>query len=288
MAEEYIERVFEFTNFFSEHSEWLDDIRIIQIGETCLDKHASIEEHMQICHEISYVLSGEGSFYCNGEKYDCKPGDVQIVSKGTKHRIQGSNDKYLHYIHFAFSLNENIPRELADFFDNCENMIFHDNGSLKNFFNVLVNEYYSAEMFSQIIKKNIALIILILVWRKCCIEKKSYLPDINNNIIGNTVYSITKYIGENISEKLTVNDIATRFAYSTSYISHLFKKKMGISLKEYIIISKIKYAESLLNEENLSLKEVAFLSGYESVQSFCKIFKKYRGITPGEIKKQKK
>ena len=102
------------------------------------------------------------------------------------------------------------------------------------------------------------------------------------NITSNTVniQNIIEYIENNVSKKITVKKIAAAFSYSTSYISHMFKKETGTSLQQFLIISKMKYAQKLLNEKNATLCEVASECGYNSVPSFCKIFKKYVGCTP--------
>lgn len=284
----YSERLFEFSNHYYNKNEWVGNVRIYQIGETCLDKGAQIGEHIQQCHEITFVVSGEGCVEANGEKKNCQTNDIQIVSKDVSHNIISSEDHRLRYFHFGFDFPEEDSGILAEFYRTCNHIVIRDDGTVRNMLNMLVEEYYSDAPFSVMAKENLVQLILIFIWRRINCQKKQFQQVADREIIGNKVYQILRYIDGNISEKLTVKKIAEQFFYSSNYVSHLFKEKMGIPLQEYIVQEKMKYAWSLLLEGKMSLSEIAEMSGYSSVQSFCKIFKKYTGYTPMDIKQAEK
>ena len=67
----------------------------------------------------------------------------------------------------------------------------------------------------------------------------------------------------------------------------LFKQQFGRSPGEYVLHKKIRYSQELLRLGNLSVAEVAELSGFCDVYYFSRMFKKITGITPGEFRKQK-
>lgn len=67
----------------------------------------------------------------------------------------------------------------------------------------------------------------------------------------------------------------------------LFKQQFGRSPGEYVLHKKIRYSQELLRLSNLSVSEVAELSGFCDVYYFSRMFKKITGITPGEFRKQK-
>ena len=283
MSDMYSDKLFEFTNMFTDSNEYIGDIRIVQIGETCLDKGASIKEHIQVCHEITLIISGKGKVTADQEENECCVGDIQIVSKGTKHSVISDADSRLRYIHFAFDFIGSEPRILSEFFGQCKNVLMRDDGNIKWILNMLVDEYVNNTDFTDIMKNSLVHAALVLIWRRANVQTSIYRPIISGNPIGNTVYSIIKYIDGNIDAKLTVNNIAKRFSYSDEYISRLFKEKTGVSLKKYIIATKMKYAQSLLTEKKCSLTEITKLMGYSSTQAFCKAFKKYTSYTPGHF-----
>lgn len=288
MDDLYSGKVFEFSNIFFEDEAWHENIRIMQVGETCLDRGACIKEHIQTCHEITFIISGSGVLTADDERVECSVGDIQIISKGTKHSIISEKESRLRYIHFAFDFNEYAPKELSEFYGQCKNILLHDDGIIRMVLNMLVDEYYSNSEFTDIMRSCIVQILLIQIWRKIHIKTEKYAERVNSKPIGETVYNIIKFIDENISDKLTVAKVAKKFSYSSSYVSHLFKTKTGVSLKEYIIAIRMKYAESLIAEGKSTLAEITELTGYETIQAFCKVFKKYTGYTPSELRKNKK
>ena len=288
MYDLYSDKVFEFTNMFTDITEWIGNIRIVQIGETCLDKGASVAEHIQVCHEITLIVSGTGVLTADREKNKCHAGDIQIVSKGIKHSIVSDDDSRLRYIHFAFDFNEYNPKLLSEFYGQCKNVLLHDDGNISWILNMLVNEYANNADFTDIMKESLVRAALVLIWRRVNSQTSAYRPIISDSPIGSTVYNIIKYIDNNINEKLTVSSIAKKFSYSDEYISRLFKEKTGVSVKKYILATKMKYAQSLLAEKKCSVMEITELMGYSSIQAFCKAFKKHTGYTPGQFDKEMK
>ena len=283
MSDLYSDKLFEFTNVFLDHCEFIDDVRILQIGETFLDKGAAVEEHIQVCHEITFVISGTGTLTADCEVCECNAGDIQIVSKGTRHSILSGNDSRLRYIHFAFDFKTHEPYILSEFYGQCKNVFLHDDGNIRWILSMLVDEYVNQAEFTDVMKNSLVHAALVLIWRKVNTQSIAYNPMISEKPIGSTVYNIIKYIDNNMSEKLTVNSIAKKFSYSNEYISHLFKEKTGVSLKKYIIAMKMKYAQSLISEKKCSLSEISELMGYGSIQAFCKAFKNYTGFPPGKF-----
>lgn len=284
-SDKYSEKVFEFSRVLGNSNEWVGNIQVIQVGETCLDKGACIEEHTQACHEITCVVSGGGFLKADNEEVYCGVGDVQIISKGVAHTITASSDTPLRYIHFAFDFFDYEPKTVADFYAECKHLVIHDNGDIRNILNMLVDEYFNDAVFTEVARIGLIQFLLVVVWRKVHLQTDRYDPVVIKEPMTSTVYDIIKYIDKNLFKQLTVSGIAEQFSYSSTYISRLFKAKTGLSLKEYIIAMKMNYAEKLLREGKSSLSEISGLVGYESVQSFSKQFKKITGKTPGDIRK---
>ena len=284
-SDKYTEKVFEFSKVLGNSNEWVGNVQVIQVGETCLDKGACIEEHTQACHEITCVVSGAGFLKADNEEVYCGVGDVQIISKGVAHTLTAGGDTPLRYIHFAFDFFDYDPKILADFYSECKHLVIHDNGDIRSVLNMLVDEYFNNAMFTDIARVSLIQLLLIVVWRKVHLQTDKYNPVTIKEPMSSTVYDIIKYIDKHLSQQLTVSGIAEQFSYSSTYISRLFKAKTGLSLKEYIIAMKMNYAEKLLREGKSSLSEISGLIGYESVQSFSKQFKKITGKTPGDLRK---
>lgn len=100
------------------------------------------------------------------------------------------------------------------------------------------------------------------------------------------VESARLYIEENYNQKgLTIHDVAKKNHVSPNYLSYLFKKNTGHNLWEYVIKLRMEESKSLILHTDLRRYEIAERVGYESPEHFSKIFKKYFGVSPSELKK---
>ncbi|MGN7360715.1 response regulator transcription factor [Paenibacillus sp. SAF-054] len=94
------------------------------------------------------------------------------------------------------------------------------------------------------------------------------------------------YIEDNYSQKgLTIHEVAKRNHVSPNYLSYLFKKITGFNLWEYVVKLRMEESRSLLLHTDLRRYEIAERVGYESPEHFSKIFKKYYGVSPSDLKK---
>ncbi|MDX6191710.1 helix-turn-helix domain-containing protein [Flavobacterium sp. Fl-318] len=82
-------------------------------------------------------------------------------------------------------------------------------------------------------------------------------------------------------EKMRIENIASNFAMSSNYISIYVKKHSGVSIQQHIIQTKLKLADQLLKNSRLNINEIASKLGFTDASHFNKIYKKYRGISPG-------
>ena len=102
---------------------------------------------------------------------------------------------------------------------------------------------------------------------------------------GELTSRIISYIDENFQEPLTISYIANEFGYSPSYIANLFCDKLKIPFRTYLGSVRAEYAASQIRTTQKSLTEIAYDSGCNSLNTFCRCFKKHFGQTPSQYKK---
>ena len=91
------------------------------------------------------------------------------------------------------------------------------------------------------------------------------------------------YINQNYKKSdLTIKEIADRSFMSEVYFRKLFKEEFGISPSQYIVSLRIQHAAGLISSGYYSLKEVAYLSGYNDYKYFSVEFKKAIGVSPSK------
>ncbi len=97
---------------------------------------------------------------------------------------------------------------------------------------------------------------------------------------------IKRYINSHLGENIMKEDIAGQIHLNSDYITRIFKKETGISVKSYIIQQKMLAARQLLQDTDLPISHIAVKLGYSNFSHFSSTYKKQFGITPNEEKRR--
>ncbi|WP_438433853.1 response regulator transcription factor [Gorillibacterium sp. sgz500922] len=96
---------------------------------------------------------------------------------------------------------------------------------------------------------------------------------------------IARYLEENYSRELSLQEIAEHFHLSREYISRRFKQEFGENLSDCLGRIRIGKAKLLLQNPHLRIAQIAEMVGYPDEKYFSKVFKKLAGKTPGEYRR---
>ncbi len=111
----------------------------------------------------------------------------------------------------------------------------------------------------------------------------SYVKAQSNIDYSNHIVKATKeYLENHYTEDISLEDVAEQVNISPQYFSKLIKKTTGFNFIDWLSMLRVKKAKELLNNSNLTVKEVCFMVGYKDPNYFSRIFKKRIGITPSE------
>jgi AraC-like DNA-binding protein/ligand-binding sensor protein len=95
-----------------------------------------------------------------------------------------------------------------------------------------------------------------------------------------------RYIWENYTRKISLQEIASASGLSAPYFSTIFKEEMGENLSSYLNRLRVEKASHMLTETDLSLSDIAGACGFEDQSWFSKIFKSFTGVSPGKFRGQ--
>ena len=98
------------------------------------------------------------------------------------------------------------------------------------------------------------------------------------------VNRISEWVRINSEKPLRVSDLALEFGYNEDYLSRIFKKRTGISIKLFINDMRMNLLRNQLLSTDLPLKRIAADFGFEDCKSFLKFFTYHEGITPTEFR----
>ncbi len=102
-----------------------------------------------------------------------------------------------------------------------------------------------------------------------------------NEIINKAV----AFIKQHYTEALSLRDVAAYLSINSSYLCRIFKKDTGKTIVTYINDLKLAKVKMLLEQEGLSLKEIAIDMGFQNYNYFYMLFKEKFGISPSDLHK---
>ncbi|GAB6085362.1 response regulator [Alkaliphilus crotonatoxidans] len=95
---------------------------------------------------------------------------------------------------------------------------------------------------------------------------------------------VFSYIEENMKQEISLQQASNQAILSSSYLSRLFKKELGINFVSYINLKKVRAGKKYLKFSDMTINDVAFELGYNESSYFCKVFKGIEGITPTQYR----
>lgn len=126
-------------------------------------------------------------------------------------------------------------------------------------------------------------IVDLIRWVNYLLERTfAYKEEISKS--ATLIDKINEYIAENYMYKIGRNEIAGVFYLTPEYLAKLYKKKTGITVKEYINEHRINKAKELLSNKEINISNIAEEVGFESFSYFSTVFKKSTGLSPKEYR----
>ena len=92
--------------------------------------------------------------------------------------------------------------------------------------------------------------------------------------------------GHSADSRLSLETVAESVGIHSAYLSRLFYEICQVNFVSYVNRCRVEKAEILLKQTKIPVKEVGFKTGFNSMQNFNRVFKKYTGMTPGAYRKQ--
>jgi AraC-like DNA-binding protein len=186
------------------------------------------------------------------------------------------NQKIITTLNF---LNEKYPKDGRDNFWKLDerNYFFYNNEDLASTINKLIEICQSKSITKDVLADLTLQELLIRI-----IQTQTLKAYDNNEVKETSSYlsQVINIIKNSLVQKINLNIIAKNAGMSTATLYRLFKKELGISPIEYIMLERIKIAKKLLKDQNLYIKNVSFEAGFDDCNYFIRAFKQYEGITP--------
>lgn len=226
---------------------------------------------------LIYCTGGKGWYSIGSEKHQVKANQFFIIPATDQH-LQYSSDPTnpwtIYWVHFTANELLHLNHSLSINNLSTPKTIPFDEHKIK-LWNIMYNCFENGYSSENLIYANLTLYYFIanfLFPKKNTELIATRNPDLTDEIID--------YMKTNLSQKLTIEDLAIKFNYSVSHFQNLFRKKTGISAIDYYIQLKMQKACQLLALTDLRIKAVASNIGYSDPYYFSRIFNKVMGMSP--------
>jgi YesN/AraC family two-component response regulator len=252
------------------------------------EKPTNISTHIHDCYEIFFFLSGDVTYFIEGQSYRLQEKDLIITNSRELHRIFLNSEEAFErkFIHFK-------PEYISSLQINGYNLLQFIEKRKLGYFNKInaadAIEYgiysYLSDLEKHIKKSSIESPIMIKTLLVQMLVAINEIFNKNEDLIieayeNNTkIAAILEYINHNYDKKISLNLLQDIFFVNKYYISHFFKKSTGFAVLEYITYKRIMMAKELL-DNNLPVLEVADTVGFSDYSNFYKAFKKIVGLSP--------
>ncbi|MGN0148838.1 MAG: helix-turn-helix domain-containing protein [Clostridia bacterium] len=93
------------------------------------------------------------------------------------------------------------------------------------------------------------------------------------------------YISRYMHNKISVSEMAKTLGVNADYLSALFSRTENKTITQYILDEKLRMCENMLKYSDYSIQEISAYFSFASQSHFTQLFKRSRGITPGEYRR---
>lgn len=254
--------------------------------------------HSHDTYELYFLMEGEIYYFVDKETYCLKQNMVALVNREQIHKTSMGQRPY--HDRILIQLNDELLRPLLE-----QNHLF----SLEAFFSkhygvmeikekdwLLITQNLSAveqelrtkpENYQTLVKmKMIEILIILYRYRKTARYAQQ------NQVVQTAKYQkvneMADYLVSHCETNESLQELASRFYVSKSYICRIFREVTGFTVNEFIMIHRIQKARHLLLHSDYSVTEISELLGFDNISYFEKVFKKHTNITPLKYRKTAK
>lgn len=227
--------------------------------------------------QILYCTKGSGTLKLGEKLILIPPMTAIFLPARLPHEYYPNEDVW--DIHWVAPSGFAADRILSQF-GLTEAAVFHLSGSglLEHFFRRMHESIMGDSIFGNFRASGYLYDFLIEFYR--IISGKA--SDTSQN---STITKAVDYINSNYTSDITLDELCSTVCVSRQHLCRLFRSVLGSRPMEYIAKRRIQAAKELLSHSSLSIEEIAEQTGFCSGSYFCKLFRRYEGITPTQFRR---
>lgn len=257
-----------------------EDFRLFHIND---QTKKDFSYHYHDFHKIIVFISGKVTYHIEGKAYHLKPRDILLVSQGAIHKPE--IDPSVPYERYIFWIRDDLScQELNTCFqkanDRSFNLVRADSALQERLKDLLpeIEQTLQNKHFGDTVLRN-ALFTQFMIYINRIFLRTSSSPDKKTYSSDTQVEQLLKYINRNLSENLSIDQLAERFFFSKYHMMRKFKNETGYTIHNYITSKRLLMARSLISQ-GMPVMKAAQASGFHDYTTFVRAYKKQFGKAP--------
>lgn len=257
-----------------------EDFRLFHIND---QTKKDFSYHYHDFHKIIVFISGKVTYHIEGKAYHLKPRDILLVSQGAIHKPE--IDPSVPYERYIFWIRDDLScQELNTCFqkanDRSFNLVRADSALQERLKDLLpeIEQTLQNKHFGDTVLRN-ALFTQFMIYINRTFLRTSSSPDKKTYSSDTQVEQLLKYINRNLSENLSIDQLANRFFFSKYHMMRKFKNETGYTIHNYITSKRLLMARSLISQ-GMPVMKAAQASGFHDYTTFVRAYKKQFGKAP--------
>lgn len=248
-------------------------------------------EHSHDCFELVYVLRGRGLHVIDGRPYPILAGDFYVMRPGDAHSYQGPEGLRIYNVLFQEGLfTADEWRELtalpglAPFLAGAAHRHKlslsppHD-AAIAGRCERLRRELHELRPGFMVGGKALLVELLLALDRLAQALRGPLAGSVEGPAPG-PIAAALAFLHANISEKLTVTDLAAEAGLTTNWFGERFALELGMPVQAYINRLRVDKARALLEGSDDAITSIALDVGFDTCSYFGKVFRQHTGCTP--------
>ena len=245
---------------------------------------AGVEVHHHDFYEVYYLLSGQVEYWVEGRIIRMNPGDLLLINPMELHRpiinpespvyeriVLWINKPYLEGLTPDASLSRCFDPSLP----NLVSPAASEKPMLTALLQDLVKEHYSKEFDSDLCANGLFLQLMVRLNRMALHTQTGQ----QEQLLSPLVHQALQWIGEHISDELSLEELARVCYVSKYHLSHAFSREVGVSVYRYITLRRLLMARQLLAAGEPA-GQACTACGFSDYTSFYRAFKAEYDMSP--------
>ncbi|MBE5040961.1 AraC family transcriptional regulator [Ructibacterium gallinarum] len=224
-----------------------------------------------------FIIDGHCCIQTQNEIFDAQPGCLLLIPAGTEHSYFHTDTrfvtKYWFHFHLAIGGKEFLSKLSLPLMVHVSKT-----ESIENHFCEILKLCENPHFSSQVQLKAEILQLTAFYMEQSGYDGKWTTSE------STLLEQLKQYIESNYTQPLTLKELADFAHLHPNYLIRFFKKNIGVPPMRYIMQVKLEKAESLLENTNIPVSELAELLGFSDMNHFYKRFKSYAGKSPTEFR----